>query len=122
MFTVVARTLHVLLVQRPSDPHEPFPGKWALPGGFVDTELDRDLEACARRKLMEKTGVGAPYLEQVASFGGASRRQSERKPGAITTGRCGVEASTRVCSPRDRAVWVPAFAGTTTVFFTPAFP
>jgi len=65
--------LMVLLVQRPSELREPFPGKWALPGGFIDTARDQDLEACARRKLMEKTGVEAPYLEQLGSFGTATR-------------------------------------------------
>jgi 8-oxo-dGTP diphosphatase len=65
--------LMVLLVQRPSEVREPFPGKWALPGGFIDTARDQDLEACARRKLMEKTGVEAPYLEQLGSFGTATR-------------------------------------------------
>jgi 8-oxo-dGTP diphosphatase len=65
--------LTALLVQRPSVPGEPFPGKWALPGGFIDTTRDQDLEACARRKLMEKTGVEAPYLEQVGSVGNAVR-------------------------------------------------
>ena len=65
--------LTVLLVRRPSQVGEPYPGKWALPGGFIDTSRDHDLEACARRKLLEKTGVDAPYLEQVGSFGGATR-------------------------------------------------
>ncbi len=65
--------LHVLLVQRPDMPEEPFPGCWALPGGFVDITQDESLEACARRKLREKTGVDAPYLEQVGSWGDAHR-------------------------------------------------
>src|SRR5579885_573378 len=65
--------LTVILVRRPSQVGEPYPGKWALPGGFIDTSRDHDLEACARRKLMEKTGVDAPYLEQVGSFGSATR-------------------------------------------------
>lgn len=73
IFAVRAEELTVLLVQRPSQPAEPFPGKWALPGGFIDTARDRDLEASARRKLMEKTGVAAPYLEQLGSFGSATR-------------------------------------------------
>jgi 8-oxo-dGTP diphosphatase len=73
IFSVRDDELTVLLVQRTSQPGEPFPGKWALPGGFIDTARDRDLEACARRKLMEKTGVEAPYLEQLGSFGGATR-------------------------------------------------
>jgi 8-oxo-dGTP diphosphatase len=73
IFTVITDALKVLLVQRPSDPDEPSPGLWALPGGFVNIDLDADLEACARRKLSEKTGVDTPYLEQLGSWGGATR-------------------------------------------------
>ncbi len=73
IFTVRGSALEVLLVQRPADAAEPFPGKWALPGGFVDVDLDRDLLSCARRKLQEKTGVASPYLEQLGSWGSATR-------------------------------------------------
>jgi ADP-ribose pyrophosphatase YjhB (NUDIX family) len=73
IFTVRDSALQVLLVSRPVDPSDPFPGQWALPGGFVDTRLDKDFEACALRKLREKTGVEAPYLEQVGSWGNATR-------------------------------------------------
>jgi 8-oxo-dGTP diphosphatase len=76
IFTVADDALQVLLVQRPSAKQaiaEPFPGCWALPGGFVDVDADRDLQACAERKLRENTGVQSPYLEQLGSWGGASR-------------------------------------------------
>ncbi|KAB2310642.1 NUDIX hydrolase [Betaproteobacteria bacterium SCN2] len=73
IFTVLESGLNVLLVQRPEDPNEPYPGGWALPGGFVDIENDQDLESCARRKLKEKTGVDTPYLEQLGSWGGTTR-------------------------------------------------
>ena len=73
IFTVRVDALHVLLVRRPGGDDEPFPGSWALPGGFVDIERDRDLEACAMRKLKEKTGVVSPYLEQLGSWGSAGR-------------------------------------------------
>jgi 8-oxo-dGTP diphosphatase len=73
IFTVLDEALKVLLVQRPSDADEPSPGLWALPGGFVDIARDADLEACARRKLAEKTGVASPYLEQLGSWGSATR-------------------------------------------------
>jgi len=73
IFTVMDDALKVLLVQRPVDGDEPFPGLWALPGGFVDVDRDADLESCARRKLREKTGVASPYLEQLGSWGGAAR-------------------------------------------------
>ncbi len=76
IFTVVEDRLKVLLVQRPKagvDRKEPFPGLWALPGGFVNVDLDADLQACARRKLKEKTSVDSPYLEQLGSWGGKAR-------------------------------------------------
>lgn len=65
--------LKVLLVQRPLAADEPFPGLWALPGGFLDTGSDADLESCAKRKLREKTAVEASYLEQLGSWGSATR-------------------------------------------------
>ncbi len=73
IFTVLKDALQVLLVQRPSDTAEPHPGLWALPGGFVNVAVDEDLEACARRKLLQKTGVNSPYLEQLGSWGSATR-------------------------------------------------
>jgi ADP-ribose pyrophosphatase YjhB (NUDIX family) len=73
IFTVAEGTLQVLLVQRPQAPEEPYPGEWALPGGFVDVERDPDLESCALRKLKEKTGVASPYLEQLGGWGSAAR-------------------------------------------------
>jgi 8-oxo-dGTP diphosphatase len=73
IFSVRDGQLAVLLTQRPTGAGEPFPGRWALPGGFVDVRQDRDLEACARRKLQEKTGVASPYLEQLGSWGGRDR-------------------------------------------------
>jgi len=73
IFTVIDDQLHVLLLKRPSSPSEPYPDMWALPGGYVDIERDKDLEACALHKLQEKTGVVSPYLEQMGSWGSATR-------------------------------------------------
>jgi ADP-ribose pyrophosphatase YjhB (NUDIX family) len=73
IFTVHDERLRVLLVRRPTDKDEPFPDCWALPGGFVDTKQDADLKACALRKLREKAGFDAPYLEQLGSWGDAHR-------------------------------------------------
>jgi 8-oxo-dGTP diphosphatase len=73
IFSIQEDELRVLLVKRPATPGEPFAGQWALPGGFIDVSVDPDLKSCALRKLKEKTGIEAPYLEQVGSWGNASR-------------------------------------------------
>jgi len=73
VFAVRDDRLEVLLVRRPADSNDPYPGAWALPGGFVDVGRDADLSACAARKLRDKTGIDPPYLEQVGSFGGRDR-------------------------------------------------
>ncbi len=73
VLSVIDERPHVLLVKRPDAQGEPHPGAWALPGGFVDIDVDASLDACALRKLREKTGVDAPWLEQVVAHGGPDR-------------------------------------------------
>lgn len=68
IFTIAADDLQVLLIRRAQ---EPFKGKWALPGGFV--EMDEALEKAAARELEEEVGVSAVYLEQLYTFGEPKR-------------------------------------------------
>lgn len=70
IFTIKDQELQVLLVKRAE---HPFKGQWCLPGGFIDIHHDVDLDGAALRKLKEKTGVAAPYLEQLQGFGGRHR-------------------------------------------------
>ena len=72
-FSVFEQALYVLLVRRPKARGEPFPGRQALPGGFIDVAIDVDLVSCARRKLRDKTARGSLYLEQLGSLGGVAR-------------------------------------------------
>jgi 8-oxo-dGTP diphosphatase len=60
--------LHVLLARRDEPPDE---GMWSLPGGFM-SPTERP-EQTAQRKLTEKTGVGAVYLEQLQTYAAAER-------------------------------------------------
>ncbi|MEW8561218.1 MAG: NUDIX domain-containing protein [Candidatus Thiodiazotropha sp.] len=73
LFTIRQQTLSVLLIQRAN---HPFQGMWALPGGFL--EIDEDLETCAKRELMEETGITGVYLEQLYTFGNPQRDPRER--------------------------------------------
>lgn len=58
----------VLLIQRK---HEPFAGRWALPGGFVDE--NEPLDQAARRELAEETGLTEVAVEQFGAFGDPGR-------------------------------------------------
>jgi 8-oxo-dGTP diphosphatase len=68
LFTVREEALHVLLIERGS---EPLAGRWALPGGFVNEH--EDLETAARRELEEETGARGLFLEQLYTFGEPGR-------------------------------------------------
>lgn len=70
IFTLHDDRLKVLLVERSDYPAK---GKWALPGGFVNTHQDKLLADTALRKLQEKTGVSTHYIEQLETIGSSSR-------------------------------------------------
>jgi len=70
LLTLHEGRLKVALLKRD---REPFKGVAALPGGFVHTNEDLDVRDAAMRVLKEKTGIDAPYLEQLATFSGPAR-------------------------------------------------
>jgi len=70
LFTFHEGQLLLLLVKRSNHPDL---GKWSLPGGFVNPAQDKTLEDTVNRKLLEKTGVTPPYLEQLLTIGNDSR-------------------------------------------------
>ena len=60
--------LKIMLIQRDLEPYQ---GRWALPGGFV--QMDEDLEEAVRRELREETGIDQGFLEQLYVFGAVDR-------------------------------------------------
>lgn len=64
--------LRVALVRREAQ-SDAFPGAWALPGGFLKAEEDRDIEACVRRELLEEVGVAGSQLEFVGIYSDLNR-------------------------------------------------
>ena len=65
--------IKVLLIQRGI---EPYKGKWAFPGGFMN--IDETIEECAKRELEEETGLKASSVEQFHTFSDVNRDPRER--------------------------------------------
>jgi 8-oxo-dGTP diphosphatase len=85
----------VLLIKRAN---EPFKGKWAFPGGFVD--MDEELEDAAARELAEETGLTGIKLTQLYTFGRCGRDPRGRN---ITVAFIGVTENNKVKGGDDAA-------------------
>ena len=68
VFGFFAGRAKLLLVNRG---HEPYKGKWCVPGGFVN--IDEELRDAAARELAEETGLAGVKLEQLHTFGKVGR-------------------------------------------------
>ncbi len=65
--------LNVLLIERGI---EPYKGRWAFPGGFLN--MDESAEEGAKRELKEETNLTAEYMEQFGTFSDPNRDPRER--------------------------------------------
>lgn len=70
LLTLQNGALHVALLKRDK---EPFADTYALPGGYIHAQEDKDARDAAVRVLRDKTGIRSPYLEQLATFSGVAR-------------------------------------------------
>lgn len=68
VFGFFAGKVKLLFIERK---REPFKGKWALPGGFVD--IDEEVEDAAARELQEETSLTGLKLEQMHTFSRVGR-------------------------------------------------
>ena len=81
VFRRAAGRTQVLLINRG---HEPYKGKWAVPGGFI--EMDEELEDAVARELHEETGLTGVPLEQLRAFGQCGRDPRGRQVSVTFTG------------------------------------
>ena len=90
----------VLLVKRKADP---FKGKWALPGGFLEEE--EALEAGAKRELQEETGLIVENLRQLRAFGTPGRDPRGRTISIVFYGRVASEEEVKGSDDASEAKW-----------------
>lgn len=95
--------LKVLLIERR---HEPFAGRWALPGGFVD--VGEAPQQAARRELEEETGLKNLFLEQLHTFGEPGRDPREHVVSVAHYALVNVaDARVRAADDARQAAWFP---------------
>ncbi|WP_444997371.1 NUDIX hydrolase [Aliikangiella sp. IMCC44359] len=70
IFSIINEQVNVLTAKRTDFPYK---DHWATPGGFIDIKKDSNIQQTALRKLKEKTGYEAPYLEQLGATGNNER-------------------------------------------------
>ena len=73
IFCFDGQSLKVLLVERGI---EPYKGRWAFPGGFLNP--DERAEEGARRELNEETGLEGAFIEQFHTYTDPNRDPRER--------------------------------------------
>ena len=100
ILTIIEEELRVLLIHRSA---EPYLGWWALPGGLLLPS--ESLADAAARKLVEETGVGDVYLEQLFSFD-----DLDGEVGSVAIAYFALVDSRRV-RLRTEAAWEPAWFG-----------
>lgn len=101
VFCNANREFKVLLIKRKNDPYE---GKWALPGGFIDES--EDLITAAKRELEEETGVAIETMEQVRAFGAPGRDPRGRTISIAFVSRIFCEENLKAGDDAAEASWI----------------
>jgi 8-oxo-dGTP diphosphatase len=92
----------LLLVQRAK---EPYAGKWALPGGFL--EMDELLVDGCRREVEEETGLKAGVLRQFKTYDAVNRDPRGRTISVVFYGTVTGDAPVEGGDDAVRAEWFP---------------
>ena len=99
---LISKQNSVLLIERG---REPFKGRWALPGGFVD--MDESLETACQRELEEETGIRISELKQFKAFGAVDRDPRHRTISVIFYAFTEGEIIARAGDDAAKAQWFP---------------
>jgi 8-oxo-dGTP diphosphatase len=96
-----ATNYEVLLIQRGKDPYK---GKLALPGGFVN--MDETLEVAARRELKEETGLEVKCLHLLNVYDHPDRDPRDRTISICYGGTLNGEHEPQAGDDAATAAWV----------------
>ena len=99
---LVSKRNTVLLIERG---REPYKGKWALPGGFI--ELDEELVTACRRELEEETGLRVGELTQFRAYGGVNRDPRHRTISVVFYSFLDEESIPQAGDDAAKAKWFP---------------
>ncbi|MBN1817023.1 MAG: NUDIX hydrolase [Sedimentisphaerales bacterium] len=101
VYVLADNAIQFLLIQRG---HEPFRGKWAFPGGFI--EMDEELEQAVARELAEETGLKGIALEPMHTFGTVGRDPRGRTISIAFLGQARPDQMAVMAGDdADRAAW-----------------
>jgi 8-oxo-dGTP diphosphatase len=100
IYANTGKSFWVLLVRRGI---EPFKGKWALPGGFVN--MDELLETACKRELKEETGLEVEKMVQFKAFDAIERDPRHRTISVVFSALLPVKAEVKGGDDAARAAW-----------------
>ncbi len=92
----------VLLIERG---HEPFKGKWALPGGFI--EMDETLEQACIRELHEETGLKTEGMSQFKTYDAIGRDPRHRTISVVHSVELKEKQPVKGGDDASNAAWFP---------------
>ncbi len=100
IFRKAGISYEILLIKRKN---EPFKGRWAIPGGFVDE--GEDLPDAARRELREETGLEVEVLTQLGAFGKPGRDPRHHTVSIVFVGFADENANAVAADDAAEAKW-----------------
>ena len=105
VFTQKNNETYVLLIQRG---HEPFKGKWALPGGFVN--MYETLEEACIRELFEETGLEMAAMKQFKAYDAIHRDPRHRTISVVFSTEINDTENVKGGDDAAQAGWFPVTA------------